>query len=359
MPVTKHQYSKEKYDFVSILADPLTVDGVCFLREHDPKDINGVLKAQLSVVRNRVFEVLLGSAFQEMLTSFSQELASTHFDGKVYLQKAPSIRMSLPGTLGTSWHTDNWYGHGLGSQTFWVPLVNVVPGSGVSFVHDETLVVELESKLHSGELSLSDINGLCSKRGEEVICDLGEYLKFDSRVLHGSVGNSSDAFRCSFDFRGCLVESGVGNKPLTNYRMIEDSVVKTEVQSFSDGKAVKYISGATGASTKYQHILLEAYARENGIAIVRNEAEIESVPSRPVLGAYGQRAVPDADAYDHLLIYSMRTLPTDLAARKKLLDNCAAKNVSLHFVLEDLVFSNKLSSDDFLELADKYVVQTV
>ena len=236
----------------------------------------------------------------------------------------------------------------LAAKRFGYPLVNVAPGSGVSFVHDESLVVELESKLHSGELSLSDINGLCSKRGEEVICDLGEYLKFDSRVLHGSVGNSSDAFRCSFDFRGCLVDSGVGNKPLTNYRLIEDGAVKTAVETFCEGKAVKYISGATGASTKYQHILLEAYARENGIAIVRNEAEIESVPSRPVLGAYAQRAVPNSDAYDHILIYSMRTLPTDLAARKKLLDNCAAKNVCLHFVLEDLLFSNTMSSEDFL-----------
>ena len=120
----------------------------------------------------------------------------------------------------------------------------------------------------------------------------GEYLSFNGRTLHGSVENTTPHFRCSIDFRGTEVVNGVGNKPLNNYRRISDGQATDALPPFDNLNAVKYINGATGASTKYQHILLEAYAADKGLSIVRNEAEIETIAQRPVLCAYAERNVP-------------------------------------------------------------------
>ena len=78
--------------------------------------------------------------------------------------------------------------------------------------------------------------------------------------------------------------------------------------------------------------------------LVRNEAEIETVENRPVLGAYARREVPQPDSYDHILVYSKQSLPTDPGQAEQLLDCCNANNVTLHFVLEDTIHAAQASA---------------
>ena len=353
MSHSKHQYNSEKFDFVSILADALTLEGICFLdtEQSNQGENLGLLASSLQDVRNRVIDVMCGADFQKLLQEFSIELASAHFESEVYFQRVPSVRLFMPDALGTSWHTDNWYGHAPESQTFWVPVTRVAKGAGVSFIEDDSILTELERKLGDGEIGLNDINGLCHAESKEAACNIGEYLSFDARTLHGSVGNSSGKFRCSFDFRGSPIKTGVGNKPLSNYRLVTEDGVESATPEFIDGVAVKYISGASGASTKYQHILLEAYARDHQLKIIRNEAEIESIPARPVMSAYAARTVPDSKVYDHLLIYSLHTLPGDKGKLQRMLEDCVANEVRLHFVLEDVVFPESITMEECLDRA--------
>ncbi len=335
----KHRYALSKFPLAGLLRDALAIDGVSLL---DPKGSSDpqlleVAKKNLSQLRNNAMEVLQSTAFQAQLSNFSELLSETHFSGDCYFQKMPSIRLFMPGALGTSWHTDNWYGHAAQSRTFWVPLTPVPNGAGVQFVDDPDVLNELESGL-GGTIGLADINRICQRHATEVTAQPGEYLSFNARTLHGSVENIAGHFRCSIDFRGTSVNAGVGNKPLSNYRIIEQGAAREAVQQINSRLAVKYINGATGASTKYQHILLEAYAAEQGLSIVRNEAEIESVAARPVLSAYANRDVPSPDNFDHVLAYSTQCLPSDPETSRALLENCALRGVTIHFVLEDAIF---------------------
>ncbi len=341
MTVKKLAYERELFDFETLLDDALTIDGLRYLDPTICCDSTHVelLRLRLPEVRNRIFETMLGSAFQSLYCEFSKFLAACHFNEAAYFQKIPSIRLHLPGALGTSWHTDNWYGHGPRTNTFWVPVTPVRSGAGVSFINDQNFLIGLENRLQTNELKLHEINDLCSAQGSEWTCQCGEYLVFNSTTLHGSVGNSSNSFRCSFDFRGSPVSEGVGNKSLSNYRVIENSTSYSAVAEFEGGKALKYINGSIGPNTKYQHILIETYAADNGMRITRNEAEIESIRNRPVLRAYTTRKIDDPDSYDHIIIYSLQALPTDLTNLTEVIHESKKSNVLLHFVLEEFVLS--------------------
>ena len=335
----KHQYELANFCFAEPLREALSIDGACLLDTDSAANHELLELAQdhFKDLRSHCMEVLHGAEFQNLLSAFSEELAATHFHGNCYFQKIPSIRLYMPGALGTSWHTDNWYGHAAESRTFWLPLTAVPDGAGVQFVEKPGVLNQLESRL-GRSLSLSDINRICEQHATEVTAQPGEYLSFSARTLHGSVENRAGHFRCSIDFRGTTAANGVGNKPLNNYRLIEQGVARDTVQQFESTSAVKYINGATGASTKYQHILLEAYAAEHGLRIVRNEAEIESVPERPVLCAYSIRDVPSPNNFDHVLLYSMACLPANRRVAGKLLENCTVRGITLHFALEDAIF---------------------
>lgn len=335
----KHHYDLSQFPFANLLRDAVAVDGISLLDAGSTSDpsLLKTAKANFNQLRNNCMEVMQSTAFQTQLSRFSEALAETHFHGDCYFQKMPSIRLFMPGSLGTSWHTDNWYGHAAQSRTFWVPLTPVPEGAGVQFVENPAVLDELESGLGRA-IGLADINRICQQHAAEVTAQPGEYLSFNARTLHGSVENSAGHFRCSIDFRGTAVTAGVGNKPLNNYRIIERGSAREAVRQFETRSAVKYINGATGASTKYQHILLEAYAAEQGLSIVRNEAEIESVAARPVLFAYANRDVPSPDNFDHVLVYSMQCLPADGEIAQALLENCARRGIAIHFALEDAIF---------------------
>ena len=149
-------------------------------------------------------EALQSNEFQATLSAFSTHLAAEHFAGDCYFQKVPSIRLYLPGALGTSWHTDSWYGHSRHSCTFWLPLTPVPKGAGVHFIDEPGILDDLESGL-GNTYGLSDINRICAEYAREVTAQTGEYLSFNGRTLHGSVENTTRYFRCSIDFRGTEV----------------------------------------------------------------------------------------------------------------------------------------------------------
>ena len=354
----------ERFAFRPHVEAALTLDGACMLDPGPASDPEALarLADALPDVRRAVMESFSSEEFQRVVAAFCAELAVEHFAEPALFQRTPSVRLHLPGALGTSWHVDNWYGHVAASTTFWIPLNEVLPGAGVRFVDDPALLEDIEARL-GRTLELADVNRLCERAGREVPCPLDRYLAFDARTLHGSVGNTSDGFRCSIDLRGVPERHGVGGKPSANYRRVpgvapEDGAAwsaeeggaagPVDAAPYADGAAVKYVSGANGTSAKYQHVLAEAYAADHGLRLVRNEAEIEAVASRPVLAAYAARRVPDPDGYDHVVLGSVDQLPWEADLARALLERCTAHGVRLHFAAEDRVFPDSIGAEECL-----------
>jgi hypothetical protein len=68
--------------------------------------------------------------YKKTVLSISQNLK---LKGDFYVQKRPSFRVYMPGKIGTSFHTDYWYGHGKNVKTIWVPINKYFLGGGVYF----------------------------------------------------------------------------------------------------------------------------------------------------------------------------------------------------------------------------------
>lgn len=354
-----HDYDATLFDFRGLLRDALTLGGACYL-DADVANDAGAIKAlaeNVSRLRGNAIDTMQSDEFQSLLTKFCVNAQQLHFGEPTYFQRTPSLRFFLPDTLGSSWHCDNWYGHPPSAYTHWLALTPVAKGAGLQFVSDPTLMARIESGFAGGQMPLSRVNTLCDQSAVEARCDVGQYLRFNARTLHGSTENKASALRLSFDFRGCPAEHGVGNKPLANYRLIDSTgelpmAAPVSASAGSRG-AVKYILGNSSASTKNQHILAEGYARAHQLPIVRNEAEIESNPFQPVLNAYGSRDVPLPDSYDSVILYSVAGLPTDKSQCRAVLTAFQARGIDIHFALEDLVFPATISLDNCVKLACK------
>ncbi len=348
--IARGAFPRAEIDLLSPLAEPMTIDGICFLDPEAAADAGALelLAERQFAVRSAVMETMHGAPFQKALLQMAGHLRGQHFAGDAYFQKTPSLRLYLPGALGTSWHCDRWYGHAGNTRTFWIPLTPVPAGAGVRFIDSAEFTDALEAKLLTQQIGLHDINELCNGTGEEWLCEPGQYLTFCGRTLHGSVRNTSGVLRCSIDFRGCAGQHELGSKPLNNYRIIGAGGARDATDSYLHTQAVKYVCGAGGISTKYQHVLIEAYAHDNGMSVVCNEAEIEALPSLPVLSAYLRREAPTANDYAAVIVATMSALPAQPAACLTLLKHCLDNNISLHFVLEDKVFPGTASVSDCL-----------
>ena len=229
------------------------------------------------------------------------------------IQKFPTPRVVLPKNLATSFHTDNWYGHGEASYTFWISLNGVVPGSGVQFVEDEAKNRCMLRHLKQNPKIVTDINALrevVSPIASEFLASPGQARLFHSSSLHGSPMNSADFTRISVDFRMCLNPDTLGSKNIYDYFTVEKGHFKT-VQTFPTNlKYLKYINGETGFSTQSQHLLIDSFAMQNEIDVTSQEAEIEN-HNFPMLRHYLFEKKPSA-AIEAIVLVSELLLPKEV-----------------------------------------------
>jgi hypothetical protein len=210
-------------------------------------------------------------------------------------QRTGSIRVYRPDALGTSFHADSWYGHGDQTYTIWIPIVEPTQGGSIHFVEDDGIdqTTHITGCLEKGTLDLAGANEYLAHRSKEILCPLNRGLLFHSSVIHGSLKNTSAKTRISIDLRFSLNPQNLGNKFPADFENISSVVCTDSQTSLSDENKVtrclKYINGEFGHSTRTQHILINAYAKERNLNIVAQEAEIEGF-FQPVLKYYVKNA---------------------------------------------------------------------
>jgi len=157
-------------------------------------------------------------------------------------QPKPTPRIFRPGDHGTGWHCDYWYGHGETFYTAWIPISGVTLGSTFQMLHQaksDTLFdrFEMNPDLFKDKISINQNDYF------DVMPDENSLALFDSKHIHGSLLNSSDVERISFDFRFGDINDKTSTKNLASYH---SCISKTKV---SCSKTLKYICGGRGIDT--------------------------------------------------------------------------------------------------------------
>lgn len=244
--------------------------------------------------RQMAFSFFRTESFQAMFREFGADLIDRYYGGEGMIQRTPTVRIQLPGSMLTSYHTDGWYGHGVEARSFWLPLTKVRTGNTLYMARTVEESQKGTQKILSSQASLDDINSIARVLCDPFEGDFGEFLTFSSDMLHGCEHNTTEDTRFSFDFRIVPGGESLGTKPKSNFysrqelgnTSADSEVVTTSRENTSLKTGITYSATCRGKSAKSQLLLAAAYADANSIGIVGNESEILALDYMPVMRSY-------------------------------------------------------------------------
>lgn len=230
-------------------------------------------------IRSLFYDFFASDSFKGAYFNFFTKLKK-HFkwNDDAIVQRFPTPRVVLPNRLATSFHNDNWYGHGMQSYTCWVSFNGVSKGSGVNFINsieDNELILQKIKRDNTILSKVEKLRDLVDPYCSEFLANKGEARVFHSTVIHGSPLNVSNFIRISLDFRVCIDRNTLGSKNAHDYYQVENGVFTSINTIPTTINYLKYINGEHGFSTQSQHLLISSFSKENGLSIASQEAEIE------------------------------------------------------------------------------------
>jgi sporadic carbohydrate cluster protein (TIGR04323 family) len=204
------------------------------------------------------------------------------------------------------------------------------------YVSNEQTSLGVTETIRTVRHSIEEMNQLARRACRPLKMRFGEVYHLNSHIIHGTEKNNTDQTRVSFDFR--MLREG------------DDRGLKDESFFVPFGKGasfagtgrrtgIVYIGKRRGftniISQKYQSLLCRRYAAENQISVLVEETELSGFNYLPALwnmvsGSYVGR-------FSDLIIFSIFLLPESAAERHQLAKECRAKDLTLHFVAEDIV----------------------
>jgi hypothetical protein len=138
-------------------------------------------------------------------------------DGDFVFQATPTVRFNFPNVAGYRWkpryHTDIMLGHPPQEVNCWLPVTNAFDTNSMRLAPvDASLAVwrslDLDFPRFVQEVQENEATAdRCRDISEPVVIDYGNLLLFDSRCIHCTQYNTTDATRISFDFRVMAVDA--------------------------------------------------------------------------------------------------------------------------------------------------------
>jgi len=282
-----------------------------------------------------IYELFVTEQFVQPYKSLCEQIIKEKFGEKAAYQRVPSLRIQMPGKASVNYHTDEWYGHGHNVQNFWLPLTPVA-GTNSLYVSDARTSFGITESIRSERHSIEEMNQLARRACRPLKMRFGEVYHFNSHIIHGTEKNDTDQTRVSFDFR--MLREG-DDRGLKDGSFFVPLGKRASSAGTGRRTGIVYIGKRRGftniISQKYQLLLCRRYAAENQISVLLAETELSGFNYLPALrnmisGAYAGR-------FSDLIIFSIFLLPESAAERCQLAEECKAKDLTLHFVAEDIV----------------------
>jgi len=215
-------------------------------------------------------------------------------------QPKPTPRIYAPGGHGTDWHCDYWYGHGETFYTAWLPMIGITSGATFQMLHQDNSDIifdryEKNPQLFKEKFSIHESEYF------DVLPDENSLALFDSRHIHGSLLNSSEVLRISFDFRLGSINDKTSTKNLFTYHGASN-----KSKDFRFRKTLKYICGGRAIDTIAQIVLIENF-NQTYFNIGGQEAEIERY-GQPMLIKYATEIANKTSQFDSIAIASVNLI---------------------------------------------------
>ncbi len=303
----------------------------------------------LEQYRQVAFSAFRGAVFQREFKKLGKKLIEEECHGKGFLQKTPVIRIHLPKSSSTSYHSDSWYGHTENAFSCWIPLVR----GGVCGVFHIAKSLEdsiaAKKKILRAEASLSRINEIAKPFCEPTEANYGQLMIFSSGTMHGTELNEFELSRVSLDFRVVPKSAGFGTKPESNFYSMDDlenriSSENTNIRTKMRYSAVSYSNFCNGVSAKSQLLLATSFAADQGIEIRLNESEIYELGYLPVLRNY----IEVDSSINCIICFGLAIFGSNRNLAGEILKAIKNTNKTIIFAAEGIFFDSNTPINDVL-----------
>jgi len=310
-----------------------------------------------------IHEVVKPEDIQQLMSNTSQELLKTdfydHFDHlvqdhvvkklnkEVLIQKFGNLRILIPNQEKTGavllFHQGRWVGNGLGLRTVWTPLTDCYDSNSMQILHLEDSR-EITRKSVKESWTYEKLQEECVSKCWPVTLSPGQAHLFFQEHIHGNIPNKTDKTRVSIDIRILLKDGQPHRKwPGSYFRKLLDRDYNRDVKILPNQSVLTY-GEYEGIKTKYidlhfQTLTVKDYCRRKGYKYPYQHGENEGLHNSHLDYLIRSKSA------DHILLFSIFSMPNDSDKRKAMMELALDRRVCLHFCNEDLVLETKEDLD--------------
>jgi len=284
-------------------------------------------------------QALLESDFYDHFDHIVDDLVTEKFDKKVLIQKFGNLRILIPDQerIGAvlAFHQGRWVGNGLGLRTIWMPFTDCYESNSMQMLNLD-VSREITRLMISEKWSYEKLQEECIKNCWPVTLKPGQAHLFFQEHIHGNIPNTTNKTRVSIDIR-LLVKDGQPHRkwPGAYFRPLFDREHRKKVNILKGEKTVTYAE-YEGMKTKhidlhFQTLVIKSYCQKNSIPFPYQHGDNEGTNH-----AHLDYLITKG-ATDHILMFSIFSLPDDKQHRINMLQSALDNKVRLHFCNEELI----------------------
>lgn len=302
---------------------------------------------ELFELGHKVNRDLYKTDFYEMLDKIIFKHIQQESGEDFLIQRFPSIRFLPPnqdkdGTV-LLFHQGRWGGNGIGMYTVWMPFTPCYESNSMQIL-DLDISRKMTREAVKEGWSYEKLNEKCIELGWPVTLQPGQAHLFTQEHIHGNIPNRTGKTRCSLDIR-ILVRNGQCNRkwPGSYFRPLGKNFSKKP--EFKKDENIVTYAEYEGVKTKkidlyFQTLVVKDYCQRAGIPFPYQHGENEGLNH-----AHLEHLVEKAGT-DHILLFSMFSLPDDSNHRISIMNKALASGCKIHLCNEDMIVETEEDIDN-------------
>jgi sporadic carbohydrate cluster 2OG-Fe(II) oxygenase/sporadic carbohydrate cluster protein (TIGR04323 family) len=338
-------YDLEKYPLVDIVLETIRkfypdVQSLDLIHEVVPP-------YKISELNHKASHELLNTKYYDYYDQLINDLIVPQLGTDVLIQKFGNLRILEPDQdkIGAVllFHQGRWVGNGLGLRTIWVPFTDCYETNTLQIL-DLDASREITRRTVLENWDYERIQNACATNAWPVTLHPGQAHLFLQEHIHGNFPNRTGKTRVSMDVR-LLVRGGQPHRkwPGAYFRKLFDRQY-TKVVDIKPGEVVVTHGEYEGIKTRhidlhFQTLVVKAYCQKRNYTFPYQGGDNEGTNY-----AFLDYQITHGGV-DHILLFSIFSLPDDPAHRQKLLQAALSNKCRLHFCNEEMVLETQEDLD--------------
>lgn len=284
------------------------------------------------------------SEFQSLInTFFTNNVAPIVETNQYLIQREPNFRVAVPNqdktVQRTYFHNDMLVGGGRGCMTAWVPLTESFETNSlhIANLQDSRNIIQ---RYFKHQWSLNKFDTECQKICEPVTCKPGQFILFDQERIHGSLNNTTDITRLSFDARLLLKNKECYQRIPGGYFVGTDNIKNSIFENQKNKDNILIYLNRNTAFTKsipfnMQTELILKFCEKNNLKHSRIGHDFVNSNWLPGLDFAIDQSL------NGIVLTSIFSLPDDIDTRTKICNKAIKQNMPIYFANEELCLTHK------------------